>query len=238
MAALSRRADMQPHPCRRLAWRLVAGLLSLSALGMAQLAAAAMTEEEMFFKGAAEVNEGGLRFLTAAPAAPVHHHQNHVVITAASLADGWVRLAQCHRHLDAVPRTQITYGAGRIRAIRVTRADHIGKAWVEGHTVQMEAIAPDATICIEAESRALERDGGGGYVLKNGPYMRRFLDGYYPMRVTMTVRLEAPGLRFRAIEPAPQPGFAVSVDEAGIGFDALFEGRLNTLIRFSSKAVP
>lgn len=221
---------MQPTR-RRLC--LVASLIALPI----QPAAAAMTEEEMFFKGAGQVNEGGLRFLTAAPAAPVHHHQNHIVISAASLADGWVRLAQCHRHLDAVPRSQITYGAGRIRAIRITQADRIGRAWVEGHAVEMADIAPGATLCIEAESRALARDGAG-YVLKNGPYMRRFLDGYYPMRVTLTVRLEAPGLRFRAIEPAPQPGFAVQVDEAGVGFEALFEGRLDTLIRFTPAAAP
>lgn len=217
--------------------RLLTACLWL-ALYLARPAVAAMTEEEMFFKGAAEVNEGVLHFLTDAPTAPVHHHQNRVVITGASLADGWVRLAQCHSHIDAVPRSQITYGAGRIRDLRVTRVEHIGKAWVEGHTVQMQDIAPGATICIEAESRALEPDGQGGFVLKNGPYMRAFLDGYYPMRVTMTVRLEASGLRFRAIEPVPQPGFTVSTGEREIGFDTLFEGRLNTLIRFGREALP
>lgn len=201
-------------------------------------ATAAMTEEEMFFKGSAEVNEGSLHFLEKAPATPVHHHQNRLVVSESSLIDGWVGLEQCHRHLDAVASAQITYGAGRIRAIRVTRADHIGKAWVEGHTVQLQDIAAEATLCIAAETRALEADGQGGFVLKNGPYMRRFLDGYYPMRVTMEVRLEAAGLRFRAIEPAPQPGFAVSVGAAGVGFDTVFEGRLSTVIRFSREAAP
>jgi hypothetical protein len=201
-------------------------------LCLAHTAAAAMTEDEMFFKGAAEVNEGELLFLTDAPAAPVHHHQNHIVVTEASLVDGWVRLSQCHSHIDAVPSSQITYGDGRIRDLRVTRFDHIGKAWVEGNTVQMRDIAHEATICIEAETRALEPDGQGGFMLKNGPYMRGFLDGYYPMHVTMTVRLQVAGLRFLDIEPAPQPGFKVNAVEGEVGFDTLFEGRLNTRIRF------
>lgn len=198
-------------------------------------ASAAMSEEEMFFKGVADVNEGELHFLAQAPEAPVHHHQNRIVVTAKSLVDGWVRLAQCHSHLDAVPSLQITYGADRIRDIRVTRAENIGRAWVEGPTVQLENIARGATVCIEAESRALVQDGQGGFHLKNGPYMRRFLDGYYPMRVSMEVRFQASGLAFQDIEPATQPGFAVHVGEGEVGIDTLFEGRLNTLIRFTGR---
>jgi hypothetical protein len=224
----------QQIPYRCFTADLLAGLLLLSA----QSAAAAMTEAEMFFKGAAEVNEGNLRFLAEAPATPVHHHQNRIVITGASLVDGWVGLAQCHSHIDAVPSARITYGAGRIRDLRVTRADRIGKAWVEANTVQMQDIAPDATICIEAQTRALEPDGQGGFQLKNGPYIRRFLDGYYPMRVTMAVHFQAPGLRFRDIEPMPQPGFAVSTSDGEIGFDTVFEGRLSTLIRFVREQGP
>jgi len=201
-------------------------------LCLAHSAAAAKTDDEMFFKSAAEVNGGELLFLKDAPAKPVHHHQNHMVITEASLVDGWVKLSQCHSNIDAVPSSQITYGNGRTRDLRVTRFEHIGKAWVEGNTVQMRDIAREATICIEAETRALASDDQGGFMLKNGPYMRGFLDGFYPMRVTMTVRLQAAGLSFRDIEPAPQPGFTVNATEREVGFDALFEGRLNTRIRF------
>lgn len=202
-------------------------------LCLTQAASAAMTEEEMFFKGTAQVNEGELRFLPHAPETPVHHHRNRIVISESSLSDGWVRLEQCHSHLDAVPSAQITYGAERIRGLRILRAEGIGQAWVEGPSVQLKDIAPGATICIEAQSRALERLGEDGYVLQNGPYMRRFLDGYYPMRVSQTVRLQVPGLAFRTIEPAPQPGFTVEVAADTISYEALFEGRLITRIRFA-----
>lgn len=192
----------------------------------------------MFFKGVADINEGDLRFLEQAPATPVHHHQNRIVLTESSLTSGWARLEQCHSHIDAVPSSQIAYNAERIRDIRITRTENIGKAWVAENTVQMQDIARGATICIAAETRALQQLGEGSYVLHNGPYMRRFLDGYYPMRVSMVVRMQAPGLRYQAIQPAPQPGFQVRSDDQEVAYDAVFEGRLQTLIHFIRPATP
>ena len=193
---------------------------------------AAPSEEEMFFKGVSEVNEGGLRFLPSPPEKPVHHHQNHVFLGEDSLNTGWVRLEQCHQHLDPVPSMQIVYNRERIRDIRVERRENIGKAWVHEHTVQMEQVEANALICIRAETRALSSDGEGIYSLANGPYMRRFLDGYYPMRVSMKVSIETPRIGFLDVEPRAQPGFAVSQHVNEVGYDAWFEGRLTTLIRF------
>ncbi len=217
---------------------VLAASLALAATALATTARAALTEEEMFFKGVADVNEGPLHFLANPPTDPVHHHQNRIVIAESTLSDGWARLEQCHSDIDAVPSSQITYGTDRIRAIRVTRADNIGRAWVEGHTVQMENIAPRATLCIEAETRALEPDGPRGFQLRNGPYMRRFLDGYYPMRVSMTVRFPERWLRYRDIDPAPQPGFNVRATASEISIETVFEGSLRTAIRFERVAAP
>lgn len=216
--------------------RLLGGILAC--LCLARPAGAAMTEEEMFFKDVAEVNEGSLHFLTQAPASPVHHHQNRITLTESSLIDGWAELDQCHSHIDAVPSTQIVYSTERIRALRISRAENIGKSWVQGATVQLENVGRDAIICIQAQTRALSADGEGGFQLKNGPYMRRFLDGYYPMRVSMVVNMQAPELRFRDIDPAPQPGFSLRQADREIGYDTLFEGRLKTLIRFTRQARP
>jgi hypothetical protein len=196
------------------------------------LALAAMTEEEMFFKGTAEVNEGKLRFLDKAPEPPVHHHQNRITLTQESVATGWGKLEQCHSHIDAVPSSQVVYSRERIRDLRVVRAENIGRAWVQENTVQMENVERNAVLCVTADTRALASDGRSGYVLRNGPYMRRFLDGYYPMQVSMTVRLEAPGLRYVNIDPAPQSGFQVSTAESEVRYETVFEGRLKTAIYF------
>lgn len=186
----------------------------------------------MFFKGVADVNEGELHFLETAPSAPAHHHRNRLTIDDDSLRSGWVKLDQCHENIDAVPSSQIVYREDRIRDLRLTRIENIGRVWVEGHTVQMENIAPAAVLCVEAETLALHADGEGGYSLQNGPYMRRFLDGYYPMRVSMTVRLHTPRIRFLDIAPPAQAGFTVQHDAHEVGYDTWFEGRLITVIRF------
>lgn len=197
------------------------------------LAAAASSEEELFFKGVSGVNEGKLVFLAQAPDRPIHHHLNRIFISDDSLSTGWVRLEQCHRNLDPVPSLQVVYGADRIRDIALLDSAHVGKAWVHENTVQMENLEPGAMICIRAQSRALKAEDDGRFSLVNGPYMRRFLDGYYPMRVTLEVTLETDKLRFEAVTPAPQSGFQFRVNGAELGFEALFEGQLQTAIRFS-----
>lgn len=177
---------------------------------------------------AREVNEGVLRFLPVPPAQPVHHYINRIRIHAGSLRDGWIGLEQCHEHLDAVPRAEVTFSPERIRKLRVLSAEGIGRAWVEGASVQLEAVAPGAGLCIAAESRALAALPGGRYLLRNGPYMRRFLDGYYPMHVSMQIELEVAGLEWEAVRPAPQPGFALSRRGRQVAIEAWFEGRLFT----------
>jgi hypothetical protein len=207
-------------------------LLFLVAL-LPSLAFAALTEEEMFFKGVADVNVGELTFLLQAPENPVHHHQNQITLSPSSLLDGWAKLEQCHHHLDAVPDMQIVYGRDRIRNITVLSSANIAKSWVHENTVQMQQVARDAQICISAETRALEINGNNHFSLTNGPYMRRFLDGYYPMQVSMRVIMQAPGLRFFSIAPLPQPGFNVTQKSDEVAYNALFEGELRTKIEFS-----
>jgi hypothetical protein len=210
---------------------------SISALALAfltpALAGAAMSEEEMFFKGVSEVNDGDLVFLTEAPSGPIHHHQNQITLTRTSLADGWARLEQCHHHLDPVPDMQIVYNRDRIRDIAILRSENIGRSWVHENTVQLDQVARNALICITAETRALDSEGDHTFALSNGPYMRRFLDGYYPMRVSMRVLWDMPELRFVDISPSPQSGLSFSETANEVGYEALFEGQLRTRIRFS-----
>lgn len=193
---------------------------------------ASPSDDELFFKSVADVNDGDLHFLTQEPAKPVHHHQNRLVIGDDSLVSGWVKLEQCHQHLDPVPSMQIVYGQDRVRGLTIVSSENIGKAWVHEHTVQLEQVARNATICISAETHALHDDGDGVYSLSNGPFMRRFLDGYYPMRVSLDVSLETGKLHFMDITPAPQPGFDFNQDGATLGYQALFEGKLRTVLRF------
>lgn len=192
------------------------------------------SEEEMFFKGARDVNEGSLRFVDAPADRAIHHHYNQITIGESSLNDGWVRLEQCHEHLDAVPLAQVVYGQDRIRRLQVLESRNIGEAWVEDNSVQLRDVRPQALLCIQAETRALARNGDQTWNLSNGPYMRKFLDGFYPMRVSMAVHLQTRRLRFVDIEPDAQEGFRVWSTPNGVGYDTVFEGVLRTVIRFDA----
>lgn len=177
---------------------------------------------------AAEVSEGELRFLTSPPQAPAHHHHNQLTIRDSSLDDGWVEMRQCHYDLDRVPEAEIVYRPEHIRKLRVTDVLNIERAWVEGPSVQLLNVGAAARLCIAAETRGLLKLKDGGYLLQNGPYMRRFLDGFYPMRVSADVRLETERLCFASVTPAPQAGIKVTRGPRRLQLDTWFEGRLFT----------
>ena len=192
----------------------------------------AQAARDLSFESAENVNEGALNFLATLPARPVHHHQNRIRIDADSLISGWVHLAQCHDNLDAVPSAQITFREGFVRDLKVGAFSLIENAWIEGATVQLRNIQPGARLCLSAQTRALRNSGNGFFNLTNGPYMRKFLDGYYPMRVTLDVTYPAQSLNLIDISPPAQPGLAVVEQPGGIHIDTVFEGELQTLIQF------
>ncbi len=209
-------------------WRLRTSLLLLALLA----APPAHAEADAEFASAGSVNEGALHFLTAPPTRAPHHHQNRIRIDAASLENGWVRLTQCHDRLDAVPRAQITFREGHVRSLRVLEATHIESTWVDGASVQLAGITPDARLCLGAETRALRDRGEGFFVLQNGPYLRKFLDGYYPMHVSLQVDYPAALISVVDVSPPSQPGLTIEEHPGTVRLEALFEGALTTLIQF------
>ena len=190
-----------------------------------------------FEEKARAVNEGGLVFLRQPPEAPVHYLHNRITILPDSLSTGWVRLSQCHEHLDAVPALQIVFHPERIRKLSVSAQRDVRKAWVEGPSVQLEEVGKRARVCISAETRALSSDGERRFRLRNGPFMRRFLDGYYPMRVRLDVRWPGQALRLISVspQPQPQPGFRLQREDDNLSIETLFEGKLTTTLVFSRK---
>jgi len=183
----------------------------------------------------AAVSDGELRLLAAGVPDRVHVHENQIRITVTSLDDGWVALDQCHENMDAVPAAQITFSPDRIRNLRIKSAVNIGRSWVQDHRVQLEDIGTGARLCVSAESRALMDLGDGYYRLRNGPYMRQFLDGYYPMRVRIHIRYPAETLEFIRSQPPIQAGFAIQSEPGRLGVNASFEGRLRTCMDFRTR---
>ena len=182
----------------------------------------------------ARVNGGDLVFLAEPPPDPVHHHHSRITLDPDSLDDGWVTMVQCHSHLDAVPRTQVLYHQTRTRDLSILSFKNIKQAWVEGHTVQLADVGHAASICIRARTRTLEFNEDGSFSLRGGPFMRRFLDGYYPMHVSMNIDVPRGYLRFTDTRPQHQDGFKVHETAEGLYVDTWFEGKLYTEIRFEA----
>lgn len=186
------------------------------------------------YEKALAVNEGELSFLAKAPERPAHHHDNRLQITEQSLESGWVRLQQCHSDIDPVASSQVLFREGRVRNLKVERFEHIGRAYVYGHSVQLEDVQPGARLCLSAETRALHRIDAHTVELRNGPYMRRFLDGYYPMRVTLDIRYP-PQLVLTEHFPHDSNGARLRLEPQHILLDTWFEGMLRTHFRFVTR---
>lgn len=182
------------------------------------------------------VNEGELEFLTHAPQKRPHSMHNEFTISPQSLKDGWIKMVQCHDNLDVVSIAQILYHARRTRHLQVLSHPGIARAWVEKNSVQLENIGKNAKLCVQAEVHSLYSNFDGSYSMYNGPFLRKFLDGYYPMRVTMDVNLPGDQLSFEAINPQAQAGFRVSHSINAMQVDALFVGELSIEVMFSEKS--
>lgn len=178
------------------------------------------------------VNEGPLVFLTQPLVKPVHHSHNTLVIDANSLTSGWVKLTQCHSNLDAVAASEVVYRYQRMRNLRIKSSSGIGRAWIEDNSVQMTDIQHNASLCVSAEVAILYANADHSYTLRNGPFHRKFLDGYYPMHVTLDIHYPDSRLRLAEIDPPPQPGFELSTSPGRLLLNAWFEGELRTVLRF------
>ncbi len=184
-----------------------------------------------------DINEGELHFLTKPPDTPPHLQSTHAVLSNESLRSGWINVKQCHYNLTPVNAMQVVFNRDHVRNIEIVRADDIGRAWVQGATVQLTDVRQNAIVCILSENRSLRRNHlDGTYEWHGGPYMRRFLDGYFPMHVKLAIDYPTDRLRLLNIEPAAlklksvtQPGY--------IRMDALFEGRLDVTVQFSATGV-
>jgi hypothetical protein len=180
-----------------------------------------------------KINEGELRFLAEAPARPAHTQISHIAISTDSLKTGWIRMKQCHHNLGPTQALQVVFHRERVRNLQILETQHVGRAWVEGPSVQLTEVGKDAVLCILSENRSLRRNPlNGEFEWQGGPYMRRYFDGYFPMSVKIILDYPVNALQLRSIDPAPLKLRAVTAP-GHLRLDALFEGRLDVLVRFT-----
>ena len=222
---------------------MATGLSCLSGMLLAclPLVCSAMTAEEeaAWFESdagqqALAVNEGELEFLATAPGGRILRTRNRLTLTADSLADGWVRLDQCQFNLDPVPALEIVYRYQAMRDLRVETFDGMERAWVEDGSVQMVNLGEGAELCISAGVQVLHPLGAGRYEIRSGPFHRRFLDGYYPVRLDYRIHWPAGLLQLEAVHPELQQGFFIREQPGELNIETLFEGRLTIEVHFST----
>lgn len=181
-----------------------------------------------------ESNDGILVFLDDKPRENIHHHHNALKIYPDSLTTGWISLEQCHENIDKVQAAQILFKEDRIRDIKILDFKNIKRVWIDGPSVQMEDIDENARVCISAFTHSLIHNTDGSYTLRNGPYMRRFFDSYFPLRVTMDLDFSDTNLELVQHRPEQQAGYDVQRQNNKLHIDTVFEGKLVTEFQFRS----
>lgn len=183
---------------------------------------------------ASRVSEGELRFIAPRPGAAVLHADTRLQLNPASLQTGWVGMRQCYRHLDAIDRTEIVYAYREMVDLEVTRAHDIERYRVEPHAIRLEGVGRGAQLCLKARVRILRRLSATTFGLRQGPYHRRFLDGYYPYHLSLAVSYPRDRIRLARIEPRPQPGFELVETADGLAIESWFEGEMRIELEFAT----
>ena len=178
------------------------------------------------------VNEGKLVFLKPPVDRSQMYTDNVLTITNESINSGWVKLNQCHYNLDPVHKIDIVYTYIEIKNLKIESRENISRARVVDQSVQLEDVLSNSNICISAEARVFYLNTNDLFSLRNGPYYRKFLDGYYPYNVTMLINYPANQLKFRGSNPSAQEGFEIIQSKNRININAWFDGSLKTELWF------
>lgn len=179
-----------------------------------------------------------VRFLAPFDLTEHYSMTNQIELSQESLQTGWAGLIQCHTNLDPVGQLQIVYHTEHTRELEILSQQGIEFAWVEGASIQMLNLEKGAQICIHAQTRALQKTPDG-YLIQRGPFMRKFLDGYFPMHVELSIQWPELTLKLNKILPDLQPytkghkGLVIEQQANQLKIDYYFQGQLKPQLFFS-----
>lgn len=172
-----------------------------------------------------------VQFLKQPPAQAPHRQEMKVLIDAQSLKTGLVRVDQCHYQLDPVPATQIVFGPA-LRALQVTRSRNIGSLDLEDRSVQLHDVGEGAEICLRTVNQVFRQQADGSFVLRNGPFMRQFLDGYFPLQLHYQIRYPGSLLALESVSPDTPVNTLQKDPDGKLDLQVLFTGPLRLETRF------
>lgn len=179
-----------------------------------------------------KVNDGQLVFLTTKAKKGTFHSKINITLNQNSIDNGWVYLTQCYMNLDPVQRTTIVFRKNHIKNLTVISSENIELTKTADNKVFLQQVRKNASLCVGLDSRTFYQNEDRSFSLVNGPYHRKFLDGYYPYHLNLNIHYD-PSLQFKYSLPKSQTGFIVKQKSNSLLIDTLFEGRLKTEFRFN-----
>lgn len=177
-----------------------------------------------------QLSEGELVWYKHAPAEATSRMTLDIRFKHASRLQGWLNVRQCHENLASVPAAQLVFEGRPVRALRIEETENIQRAVIDKNTVQLTAVGTAARICVSSEQRILHRLDEHHWAIVNGPFQRRFLDGFYPMQLKMNIFWPADRWRLMQSRPAKGPEIRTSRDH--LHMQAHFAGRLKMAFVF------
>lgn len=177
------------------------------------------------------VNEGQLRFLVEPPEKAVLEVKSKLNISSDSIETGWVKFHTCYNNLDPVGIAEIVFRYRELKFLSVQSAAGIGSYREQGNSIQIEDVEHGARLCVSGQANMLSRVEER-YFIKNGPFMRKFLDGYYPMKLSLELKFPGELLTLVSLEPVKQPGLSVQTSLGRVILGGWFEGQLSIEAEF------
>jgi hypothetical protein len=175
-------------------------------------------------------NEGQIKFLKERPDPGAYNYSSRVMITEASLNTGVVTIATCHYQLDPIRKVVIVFNENRIRKISIKSLEMMSAAEVKDNRVTLVDVERGASICIDIESKALDRLSNNQFKLNAGPLMRQYFDGYLPMTAKLRVDWPKDLMVVEKTNPVQQDGVNIYKGNDGVQLEMTFAGKLTAQI--------
>lgn len=174
------------------------------------------------------------RFIKPFDLSEHYYMTNEIKLDTRSLSTGWATLIQCHYNLDPVARLQIVYHSEHTKNLTILEDHAIDLSWIEGKSIQMNGLQKGAKICVQADTYALTPQPNG-YKIERGPFMRKFLDGYYPLHVVLQINWDDLDLKVAKLTPSPQTGVEIELNNQSLHVRYWFRGELRPQIYLSQE---
>ena len=189
------------------------------------------SDEELPVK---EVSNEKLIFLKEPPTTKTLHSTINLIVNKNSIDEGWTQMSQCYDNLDPIHVTEVLYRRGFIKKLKIKSYTNIANTKVIDNKILLQGVKKNASLCVTANVRNFYQNEDESFSLVNGPYHRKFLDGYFPYHLTLKIQF-SPLLKYSYSVPKRQQGFQIKHAKQLISLNSWFEGKLKTEFRFKLK---